>query len=82
MNLTFYVASDAPSKVGGVELDVKEDEVKNIKEIVVKLEVKNGTPVEKTISSPTDAKTDLLDPFDDVDFPVVLDRIVVIIKKL
>ena len=65
-----------------MELEVKDDEPKNIEEIVVKLVLKNGTTVEKTITKPTDKKIDLLKPFEEVDLPVELEKIVVIIKKV
>ena len=74
-------ASDEPSKVGVVELDVKDNEPENIEEVVVKLVLENGTTVEKKIEKPTDKKIDLLKPFDDVELPVKVAKIVVVIKK-
>ena len=79
--MSIVIASDEPSKVGVVELDVKENEPENIEEIVVKLVLENGTTVEKKIENPTDKKIDLLKPFDDVELPVKVQKIVVIIKK-
>ena len=65
-----------------MELEVKDNEPENIEEIVVKLVLKNGTTVEKTITKPTDKKIDLLKPFEEVDLPVELEKIVIIIKKV
>ena len=73
--------SNEPSEVGAIEVTFKDNEVANIEEITVTLNPKDGEPVTKSVLKPNEKTTDLLKLFPDVEKPVKLNSIVIVIKK-